>query len=82
MPPQPKPMVPQPKQLNVAPSNDPASQEYYASTMQVYCAVNEINPNYKPTVGSAIFEFVGRRVGIQFAPKITGMLIDLPLQQI
>ena len=50
--------------------------------MQVYCAVNEINPNYKPTVGSAIFEFVGRRVGMQFAPKITGMLIDLPLQQI
>jgi hypothetical protein len=43
--------------------------------------VNEHNPNYKQTVGSAIFEFVQNLVEA-YAPKVTGMLIDLPVVEI
>jgi hypothetical protein len=40
-----------------------------------------MNPNYKNLVGGAIFEFVQSLVE-GFAPKVTGMLIDLPLAEI
>lgn len=58
------------------------AQELYTKTMPIYNAITEINPSYKQTVGSTIFEFVTRIVGHQFAPKITGMLIDLPIVEI
>lgn len=50
--------------------------------MPIYAAITTINPSYKQTVGSCIFEFVSRIVGTQYAPKITGMLIDLPVVEI
>ena len=50
--------------------------------MQIYAAIQEINPSYRQTVGSCIFDFVTRVVGRDLAPKITGMLIDLPIQEI
>ncbi len=50
--------------------------------MLIYNSIVEINPGYKTTVGSCIFEFVKRIVGTSFAPKITGMLIDLPIAEI
>jgi hypothetical protein len=40
-----------------------------------------MNPQYKQTVGGAIFEFVQSLVE-SFAPKVTGMLIDLPVAEI
>jgi hypothetical protein len=40
-----------------------------------------MNPNYKNLVGGAIFEFVQSLVE-SFAPKVTGMLIDLPVSEI
>ena len=58
------------------------AQELYTKTMPIYNANTEINPSYKQTVGSTIFEFVTKIVGPQFAPKITGMLIDLPIVEI
>lgn len=61
------------------PSQEPMSQELYAKTALIYAAIVEMNPTYKQTVGSTIFEFVTKLVGPQFAPKITGMLIDLPI---
>jgi hypothetical protein len=40
-----------------------------------------MNPQYKQTVGGAIFEFV--QFFVQgYAPKVTGMLIDLPVPEI
>ena len=45
-------------------------------------AIVPINPGYKNTVGSTIFEFVTKIVGPNYAPKITGMLIDLPITDI
>lgn len=68
--------------VQYAPSNEPMSAELYAKTLPIYAAIVEINPSYKQTVGSCIFEFVTKIVGPQYAPKITGMLIDLPIAEI
>lgn len=45
-------------------------------------AVVKNNPNYKNQVGEFIFEFVEKIAGEHKAPKITGMLIDLPIEEI
>jgi hypothetical protein len=45
-------------------------------------AVVPNNPNLKQFVGEFIYEYVERLVGEERAPKITGMLIDLPLEEI
>lgn len=58
------------------------ANEFYNKTMPIYAAITEINPTYKQTVGTCIFEFVTKLVGQQYAPKITGMLIDLPIPEI
>lgn len=50
-------------------------------TVPILGAVTELNPAYKQTVGGAIFESVQKIVG-DFAPKVTGMLIDLPVPEI
>lgn len=41
-----------------------------------------MNPNYKNSVGEFIFEYVEKSAGEEKAPKITGMLIDLPIEEI
>jgi len=76
------PGAPAQNMLQITPSNDPLSSEFYAKTMPIYAAITEINPSYKQTVGSTIFEFVTKMVGNTNAPKITGMLIDLPIIEI
>ena len=92
-PPQPQPMpapgqpsMPMPSaiqsQVAFAPSQDPQAAELYRRVMPIYNAINEINPNYKNQVGTTIFDFVLRQVGQETAPKITGMLIDLPIHEI
>lgn len=45
-------------------------------------AVVKANPNYKVQVGEFIFEYVETLAGEDNAPKITGMLIDLPIEEI
>jgi len=45
-------------------------------------AVVKQNPNYKTQVGEFIFEYVEKIAGEDNAPKITGMLIDLPTEEI
>ena len=52
-----------PVQIQVQQSQDPMSVEYYNKTVPIYNAVTDINPTYKQTVGSAIFEFVSRLIG-------------------
>lgn len=41
-----------------------------------------MNPNYRQQVGNCIYDFVLQQVGAEQAPKITGMLIDLPIDEI
>lgn len=79
--------VPQPLPMlspagGVVPSSNPMSGNYYAATVPILSSVCEMNPVYKQTVGGAIYEFVQAIVGGQHAPKITGMLIDLPVNEI
>ena len=50
-------------------------------TVPLLGAVNDLNPNYKQTVGGAIFDSVQKLVN-DYAPKVTGMLIDLPVPEI
>jgi hypothetical protein len=45
-------------------------------------AVAPNNPNYKGQVGEFIYEYVEQLAGEEKAPKITGMLIDLPIADI
>ncbi len=40
------------------------------------------NPNYKYQVGDFIYEYVEAICGGCKAPKVTGMLIDLPIEEI
>lgn len=50
--------------------------------MQLKPGVIPQNPGYKQNVGEEIFEFVETIVGQDNAPKVTGMLIDLPIADI
>lgn len=45
-------------------------------------AMVQENPNHKEQAGTVFFNFVTKIVGTEKAPKITGMLIDLQLQDI
>jgi hypothetical protein len=45
-------------------------------------SVQERNPYMKEQVGHLIFDYVQMIVGQEKAPKITGMLIELPVEQI
>jgi hypothetical protein len=67
--------------VQVAPSTHPLSSKFYSVTVPILDIVNEMNPNYKKIVGNAIFEFVQSLVE-SFAPKVTGMLIDIPAAEI
>lgn len=58
------------------------AQAYFAKTYPILPAIQEKNRNYPEQVGSIIFDFICEMVGQDLAPKITGMLIDLPIPQI
>jgi len=57
-------------------------QRYVMATAKFIPAVTEKNPHMKEQVGQCIFDFIQMLVGPEKAPKITGMLIELPVQQI
>ena len=57
-------------------------QRYVMATAKFIPAVTERNPHMKEQVGQCIFDFIQMLVGPEKAPKITGMLIELPLGQI
>jgi len=56
-------------------------QKFVMTTNVILPAIIVDNPNYKDQVGTVLYEFVAQLVGPQ-APKITGMLIDLPINDI
>merc|ERR1719313_3219199 len=67
-----------PPQVMQATSN----QRYLMSTSRILPAVQENNPHMTEQVGQCIFDWILQMVGPELAPKITGMLIDLPIGQI
>ena len=56
-------------------------QRYLMACQQIFPAVVPENPNYKDQVGTVLYEHITGLVGAK-APKVTGMLIDLPLEDI
>jgi Poly-adenylate binding protein, unique domain len=56
--------------------------EYHQNGVRLIAAVNINNPHYKTQIGEFIYEYVEKIAGEDKAPKITGMLIDLPLPEI
>jgi len=55
---------------------------YLSTVGPIIPGVVESNETAKELVGEKIYEFVLNLAGEQHAPKITGMLIDLPLEEI
>ena len=80
-------MMPQqpsmPQQPNMAPQQAATPQaKYVQAAMQLLPSVQERNPYIKEQVGHLIFDYVQMLCGQEKAPKITGMLIELPVPQI
>jgi len=69
-----------PQQANTA--NMSPHQKYVSVTQKLLPSVTERNVYLKDQVGQAIYEFVAMMVPADRAPKITGMLIELPIEQI
>ena len=61
---------------------DPKVNAYNQKGFNLLPAVFPENPNLKQMVGEFIYPFVEEFVGEAGAPKITGMLIDLPIEEI
>jgi hypothetical protein len=66
----------------ISQSLPPFIQEYLQKGYSLLPAVVPQNPNYKAQVGEFIYEYVEKIAGEEMAPKITGMLIDLPIEEI
>jgi len=73
--------MPQQPQQQMVQGNS-IQQRYLASTTKYIPALHPNNPHLKQQVGGCIYEFVQSLVGDDKAPKITGMLIELPVNQI
>jgi hypothetical protein len=58
------------------------AQQYVQAALKVLPSVKENNPYLKESVGHLIYDYVQLLSGPDKAPKITGMLIELPVVQI
>lgn len=76
-------MPPQPGMPGVPPQNvqgqNPMVMQYMQVCSRLLPSITEKNPYLKEKVGEAIFPFIRQMVGNERAPKITGMLIELPV---
>ena len=74
-----------PQQMQAPPVQNQAmtpQQTYIIGAQKILPAVQERNPHLKEQVGHLIYDYVQMISGPQKAPKITGMLIELPVAQI
>lgn len=55
---------------------------FLTATSRIMPSIQEANHKYKEQVGNCIYDFVLQQVGQERAPKVTGMLIDLPIEEI
>jgi len=61
---------------------DPQINEYNQRGFYMLPGIVPHNANLKQFVGEFIYDYVVKFVGEDLAPKITGMLIDLPIEEI
>lgn len=78
MPQQPGMPAKQPALPPQVPANSPA-QKYFIEAQKLLPSVTERNPYIKEQVGHLIYDYVQMIIGTSQAPKITGMLIELPV---
>jgi len=64
------------------PNADPVLNAYNQKGFSLLPAIVPENQSLKQMVGEFVYPFVEKLVGDANAPKITGMLIDLPLEEI
>jgi len=60
----------------------PVHVRYNAACQKILPSCSERNQNLKEQVGQIIYEFVSLMVPHERAPKVTGMLIEIPVDQI
>jgi len=77
---QPQPQQPMPSAPTGAPHDNKA--RYAETANKLIPSVQERNPYVKEQVGQTIYDYVQMICGPEKAPKVTGMLIQLPLDQI
>ena len=58
------------------------AEEYELKALKILPKVQERNPNLKNQIDQIIFDYVEKIIGQEKAPKITDMLIELPISQI
>ena len=80
--PMPNMMPPQAPMPNAMQAQNPVAAQYLGVTSKLIPSITERNPYLKERVGEAIFPFIKNLVGNDRVPKITGMLIELPVEQI
>lgn len=76
------PGMPGPPQGQAPQGGNPMVMQYMQVCSKLLPAVTEKNPYLKEKVGETIFPFIRTMIGNERAPKITGMLIELPVEQI
>lgn len=57
-------------------------QIFIRKNQEIFNAIVPENPKYKEIVGNNLYDFILQQVGQQKAPKVTGMLIDLNIDEI
>ena len=86
MPKPPMPSAPQPgpggMQQHPGQQMNATVQRYLQATQKLLPAITEKNPHMRDQVGGIIFEYIKLMVPIERVPKITGMLIELPIDMI
>ena len=60
-------------------TNATPAQKYYLEAKKLLPSDTERNPYLKEQVGHLIYDYVQMTIGTAQAPKITGMLIELPV---
>ena len=87
----PKAMQPPPmQQPGMPPVGGPAGMPQPMTEAQIFVRSMEAvvpgvvaeNAQYKELVGENIYKFVEKQIGPDSAPKVTGMLIDVPMDEI
>lgn len=71
-------MIPQQQQMQQA----SIDQRYVVDCQKILPSIVPENPMYRDNAGTVFYQYVHGMVGPQRAPKVTGMLIDLKIDDI
>lgn len=58
---------------------DSTEQLFNNLTDKIIASISKINPNYKELLSINIYQIILRLVGVEYASKVTDILIDQPI---